>query len=202
MRQIVKTVQQKGLAADVVAVISNTADAAALNWAKERNITTHVVPHTDYATREAFDAALAQKIKAYQPNYILLAGFMRILTPSFVEQFEGKLINIHPSLLPAFPGLKTHQQALLAGVQCHGCTIHFVTAQLDDGPIIAQGITPVLANDTEATLAARVLHAEHICYAAVVQWLAEGRVLIEPNGKVTVSGVEHRAFFVAEQATA
>src|SRR5690606_1087635 len=137
--------------------IANKADAAGLEWARERGIQTAVVPHRDYDSREAFDQALADTIEAYQPHYVLLAGFMRVLTPAFVEQFNGRLINIHPSLLPAFPGLHTHRQALAMGVQWHGCTILFVTPVLDHGPIVAQGVVPVLSDDTPDDLAGRVL---------------------------------------------
>lgn len=195
MRNIVETIEREQLNASVVSVIANTHDAPALAWASQRNINTQVVAHADYGTREAFDAALAQTILACQPDYVLLAGFMRILTPGFVRQFEGRLINIHPSLLPAFPGLHTHQQALDYGVQCHGCTLHFVTAALDDGPVIAQGVVPVVAGDTADSLASRVLEVEHIAYASVVRWLAERRLSLGVDGRVVVVGEPTRVFF-------
>ncbi|NYT79401.1 phosphoribosylglycinamide formyltransferase [Alcaligenaceae bacterium] len=194
MQTIVETVRQQGLAAQVCAVIANKADAAGLAWAREQGIATEVVPHREYANREAFDAALAQAIEAYQPHYVLLAGFMRVLTPGFVERFNGRLINIHPSLLPSFPGLHTHQQALALGVQWHGCTMHFVTPVLDHGPIIAQGIVPVQANDTPDDLSARLLLVEHRLYADVVRWLAEERVSLDAMQRVQVRGIASRSF--------
>lgn len=194
MQTIVDTIEQESLNAQVCAVISNRADAVGLEWAAGRGVQTHVVPHRDYATRQEFDAALAEVIDSHQPHFVLLAGFMRVLTPGFVEQFEGRLINIHPSLLPSFPGLHTHQQALTEGVQWHGCTVHFVTAKLDHGPVIAQGIVPVLGDDDAGTLAARLLVVEHQIYASVVRWLAEGRVSLGHDQIVRVSGISTRAF--------
>ena len=194
MQSIVNTIEHDALPAQVCAVVSNRADAAGLKWAAERGIATHAVPHRDYATRQEFDAALAQVIDSYQPHYVLLAGFMRVLTPGFVRQYEGRLLNIHPSLLPSFPGLHTHQQALTEGVQWHGCTVHFVTAKLDHGPIVAQGIVPVLAEDDADALAARLLAIEHRMYAQVVSWLAQGRVSLDENQIVRVAGVATRAF--------
>ena len=144
------------------AVISNRADAAGLALAAARGIATRVVEHRRYAAREAFDAALAAEIDRFAPRLVALAGFMRILTPGFVARYRDRLFNIHPSLLPAFPGLHTHEQALAAGVKLHGCTVHFVTADLDHGPIVAQAAVPVRAGDDAATLAARVLRQEHV----------------------------------------
>lgn len=194
MQTIVNTIEQRMLPAQVCAVIANRADAGGLEWARERGIQTHVLPHRDYAAREDFDQALAAAIDEYEPHYVLLAGFMRVLTPAFVARFEGRLLNIHPSLLPAFPGLHTHQQALAIGVQWHGCTVHFVTAQLDHGPVVAQGIVPVLAGDDADALAARLLAVEHRLYAEVVGWLAEGRVSLDDNQCVRVRDVATRAF--------
>lgn len=194
MQAIVETIRKQGLPAQVCAVIANKADAPGLAWAQQQGLDTQVVPHREYASREAFDAALAQAIEACQPHYVLLAGFMRVLTPGFVEQFNGRLINIHPSLLPAFPGLHTHQQALALGVQWHGCTLHFVTPVLDHGPIIAQGIVPVRANDTPDDLSARLLRVEHRLYADVVRWLAEGRIALDAMQRVQVRGVASRSF--------
>ena len=194
MQTIVDTIEQEGLPAQVCAVVSNRADAAGLDWAAERGITTHTVAHRDYASRADFDLALAELINTYQPHYVLLAGFMRVLTPEFVQRFEGRLLNIHPSLLPSFPGLHTHQQALSAGAQWHGCTVHFVTAQLDHGPIVAQGIVPVLADDDADALASRLLGVEHQLYAQVVRWLVQGRVSLHANQIVKVAGVATRAF--------
>lgn len=196
MQSIVGACRAGNWPAEVVAVISNRPDAAGLAWAAERGIATRCVSHRDYAQRSEFDAALAQVIDAYSPDYVLLAGFMRVLTPDFVRHYEGRLINIHPSLLPAFPGLHTHAQALAVGVQAHGCTVHFVTPVLDDGPIIAQGVVPVLPGDTPESLAERVLDVEHQVYPAAVRWLVEGRVRL--NGSlVEVRDVKQRLFFDA-----
>ncbi|MGB6104745.1 MAG: phosphoribosylglycinamide formyltransferase [Pusillimonas sp.] len=202
MQTIVNTVRDRGLPATVSAVIANKADAAGLEWAREHGIPARAVPHRDYASREAFDAALADAIDAYQPHYVLLAGFMRVLTPAFVERFNGRLINIHPSLLPAFPGLHTHQQALAMGVQWHGCTIHFVTPVLDHGPIVAQGVVPVLAGDTPDDLASRVLQIEHRMYADVVDWLSRGRVSLDAMQRVQVAGVASRSFVLTPDGVA
>lgn len=194
MQTIVNTIQRQSLPARVCAVVSNRADAAGLEWAAERGIATHAVPHREYASRQDFDQALAAVIDAYEPHYVLLAGFMRVLTPGFVERYEGRLLNIHPSLLPSFPGLHTHQQALVDGVQWHGCTVHFVTAKLDHGPIVAQGVVPVLAGDDADALASRLLAVEHRLYAEVVSWLAQGRVSLDANQTVRVAGIATRAF--------
>jgi len=196
MRAIVQTLRERELPAEVCAVVSSSPHAAALDWAREQGIATEVLPHQDYASRGLFDAALAQAIEAYQPDYVLLAGFMRVLTTGFVERFSGRLVNIHPSLLPSFPGLHTHQQALAMGVQWHGCTVHFVTPVLDHGPIIAQGIVPVLAGDTPADLAERLLQVEHRVYGEVVGWLAQGRVMLDAMQRVQVHGVASRSFIL------
>jgi phosphoribosylglycinamide formyltransferase-1 len=171
----------------VAAVISNRADAAGLEYAAGRGIATAVVSHRDYATRETFDAALAQAIDGFRPDLVALAGFMRILTPGFVSRYQGRMLNIHPSLLPAFPGLDTHARALAAGVKLHGCTVHFVTAELDHGPIIMQAAVPVLAHDDEARLAARVLAEEHRIYPQAARWFLEGLLVID-GGVVRVKG--------------
>jgi len=171
----------------VAAVISNRADAAGLNYAAARGIATAVVPHRNYATREAFDAALAQAIDAFQPDVVVLAGFMRILTAGFVLRYQGRMLNIHPSLLPAFPGLDTHARALQAGAKLHGATVHFVTPELDHGPIVIQAAVPVLPRDDEAQLAARVLAEEHRIYPQAVRWFLEGKLVIE-GGVVRVKG--------------
>ena len=194
MQTIVETIVREGLAAQICAVIANREDAAGLAWARERGIEVRAIPHRSYASRESFDQALATEIEAFEPDFVLLAGFMRVLTPGFVARFEGRLINIHPSLLPSLPGLHTHQQALTLGVQWHGCTVHFVTAQLDHGPIVAQGVVPVLAGDDPDALAARLLAVEHRVYAQVVRWLAEGRVSLDDKQSVQVQGVTTRAF--------
>jgi phosphoribosylglycinamide formyltransferase-1 len=171
----------------VAAVISNRADAAGLGYAAGHGIATVVVPHRDYATREAFDSALAEAIDGLRPELVVLAGFMRILTEGFVLRYQGRLLNIHPSLLPAFPGLETHARALAAGVKLHGCSVHFVTAQLDHGPIVIQAAVPVLPRDDEAQLAARVLAQEHRIYPQAVRWFLEDKLVIE-NGVVRVKG--------------
>lgn len=199
MQAIVDTLSRDDAVGHVCAVISNVADAAGLDWARGRGIATEVVAHRDYADREQFDEALAHAIDAYQPDYVLLAGFMRILTPGFVERFNGRLINIHPSLLPAFPGLHTHQQALASGVQWHGCTVHFVTPVLDHGPIIAQGVVPVYPDDTPDGLARRVLTLEHRIYGDVAVWLSQGRVTLDPVQRVHVDGIACRSYMLTPQ---
>lgn len=194
MQAIVNTVRDQALPAQICAVIANKEDAAGLDWAHARGIPTQVVAHRNFPSRDAFDAALAAAIDAHEPDYILLAGFMRVLTPAFVERFNGKVINIHPSLLPAFPGLHTHQQALATGVQWHGCTVHFITPVLDHGPIVGQGAVPVMADDTPESLAKRVLQVEHRLYADVVRWLVERRISLDAVGRVHVRGIATRSF--------
>lgn len=169
--------------AAVVAAVSNRADAAGLAWAAERGIATAVVDHRGFATREAFDAALAEVIDGFAPDLVALAGFMRILGDDFVRRYEGRMLNTHPSLLPAFPGLHTHRRALEAGCQVVGATVHFVTPVLDHGPIVMQGVVPVRPGDDEATLAERVLAVEHVIYPQSVRWFVEGRLRIE-GGRV------------------
>lgn len=163
----------------VSAVVSNRADAAGLAIARQRGVPTRVVAHREFASREAFDAALAGEIDRYAPRLLALAGFMRVLTPTFVARYGGRLVNVHPSLLPAFPGLETHERALAAGVKVHGCTVHFVTAELDHGPIIAQAAVPVRPEDSPDTLAARVLRQEHVVYPRAVRWFLEGKLVID-----------------------
>lgn len=176
------------LPGECAAVISNRPEAAGLTHAAARGICTRALDHRRFDTREAFDAALAALIDEYSPDLILLAGFMRILTPGFVERYHGRLLNIHPSLLPSFPGVHTHEQALAAGVRIHGCTVHFVTPALDGGPIIAQAAVPVLAEDDAATLAARVLHEEHRLYPAVARAFLGGRLRLNAMGRSELSG--------------
>jgi phosphoribosylglycinamide formyltransferase-1 len=179
---------EAGLPIDVKAVISNRPEAQGLEWARAKSIATRVVDHKAYATREAFDAALADAIEASAPDLVLLAGFMRILTEGFIRRFPRKMLNIHPSLLPAFPGLDTHRRALAAGVKVHGATVHVVTPSLDSGPIVIQGVVPVIPGDTEEALAARVLAVEHRIYPQAVRWFAEGRVAFEGDALVRVNG--------------
>ncbi|HSN20612.1 MAG TPA: phosphoribosylglycinamide formyltransferase [Usitatibacter sp.] len=161
---------------EVKAVVSNRPEAQALAWASERGLPTRAVDHREFASREAFDERLALEIERLRPDLVLLAGFMRILSEGFVERFPQRMLNIHPSLLPAFPGLHTHRRALAAGVKLHGATVHVVTSRLDGGPIVAQGAVPVLAGDTEETLAARVLSVEHRIYPQAVRWFVEDRI--------------------------
>ncbi|HNQ09102.1 MAG TPA: phosphoribosylglycinamide formyltransferase [Giesbergeria sp.] len=178
MAAMVRTAQQqqwdKRLGARVAAVVSNKADAAGLAFAQAQGIATEVLDHKRFATREAFDTALAERIDRHDPALVVLAGFMRILTPGFVAHYAGRLLNIHPSLLPAFTGLHTHQRAIDAGCKFAGCTVHQVTAELDVGPILDQAVVPVLPGDTAASLAARVLTQEHVVYPrAVAQLLSK-----------------------------
>jgi phosphoribosylglycinamide formyltransferase-1 len=177
MTAIVRTALRDGwrqrLDAQVAAVISNKADAPGLAFAREQGIATAVLDHRGFASREAFDTQLAMLIDSYQPALVLLAGFMRILTPGFVNRYAGRLVNIHPSLLPAFPGLHTHQRAIDAGCQFAGASVHQVTAELDHGPILAQAVVPVLSGDDAGTLAARVLTQEHVIYPRAVARLLQ-----------------------------
>ena len=170
----------------VAAVLANRPAAPGLAFAAARGIPTRVVDHTHYSGREAFDAALAEAIDAWAPDLVVLAGFMRILSDGFVAHYAGRLINIHPSLLPAFPGLHTHQRALDEGVRIHGCTVHFVTPALDHGPIIVQAAVPMLDGDDAASLAARVLAQEHRVYPLAVRWFAEGRLRLV-DGRVELA---------------
>lgn len=168
----------------IAAVISNRADATGLQVAQQQGIATAVLEHREFANRELFDTALAQTIDSFQPDFIILAGFMRILSAGFVQRFYGKLINIHPSLLPAYAGLHTHQRALDDGVKIHGCTVHFVSADLDHGPIIIQAAIAVLQNDSALTLSRRLLAEEHRIYAQAVRWLCLEQVTLNALGKV------------------
>lgn len=165
----------------IAAVLSNSAVAAGLAWAAERGIPTDSLNHKDFASRGAFDQAMMEKIDAYQPDLVVLAGFMRILTPEFCTRYEGRLMNIHPSILPSFTGLHTHERALAAGCRVAGCTIHFVTPELDCGPIISQGVVPIFDNDTADDIAARVLKVEHRLFPQAVADFAAGRLKIEGN---------------------
>ncbi len=174
-------------------VLSNRADAAGLDFARSRGIATAVVEHRAFAAREAFDEALAAAIDRHAPRLVALAGFMRVLTPAFVQRYAGRMLNIHPSLLPAFPGLDTHARALAAGVKVHGCTVHLVTPELDHGPIVVQAAVPVLPDDDEASLAARVLAQEHRIYPEAVRWFLEGRIRVH-EGVVRVEGAAQWRF--------
>ncbi|WP_323017958.1 phosphoribosylglycinamide formyltransferase [Castellaniella sp.] len=194
MQALVRAIAAERLPVQVCTVLSNRADAAGLDWARAQGLPAESLSHRDYDSRDAFDAALLARLDALAPDVILLAGFMRVLGSDFVRHFDGRIINIHPSLLPAFPGLHTHQQALAQGVQWHGCTVHFVTPVLDHGPIIAQGAIPVLGGDTPDDLAARLLPVEHQIYVQVLRWLAQGRVSLYDDGRVEVSDAPHRAW--------
>jgi phosphoribosylglycinamide formyltransferase 1 len=179
MRAIAERCAGQRWPAQVVAVVANRADAAGLAWAAAQGIATAVVAHRGFASREAFDAALAEVVDGFAPDLVVLAGFMRILGDDFVRRYEGRMLNIHPSLLPAFPGLHTHRRALQAGCQAVGATVHFVTPALDHGPIVMQSVVPVRPGDDEHTLAERVLATEHMIYPQSVRWFVEGRLRIE-----------------------
>lgn len=182
MEAIVQACASEGWPARVAAVISNRPDAPGLAFARARGIATAVVDHREHASRESFDAALATAIDAFAPDLLALAGFMRILTPGFIARYAGRIVNVHPSLLPAFTGLHTHRRAIEAGCKLAGATVHFVTAELDHGPIIAQAVVPVLPGDTEQTLAARVLAREHLLYPRAVRWFVDG--LLKVDGSI------------------
>ncbi len=184
----------------VVAVVSNRPDAAGLGFAAERGIATAVVDHKAYADRDSFDTALANAVDAHAPDLVVLAGFMRVLTPGFVRRYAGRLMNVHPSLLPAFPGLDTHARALAAGSKLHGCSVHFVTEVLDQGPIVAQAAVPVLDDDSPETLAARVLRQEHRLLPAAVRWFLEGRMAINGARVRVRDTVAHADDTLAEPA--
>ena len=187
MDAIVRACATEAWNARIAGVVSNRADAPGLALARGHGIATAVVEHTAFAQRDAFDAALGEVVHAWAPGLLVLAGFMRILTPAFVRRFEGRMVNVHPSLLPAFAGLHTHRRAIEAGCKLAGATVHFVTPEVDHGPIIAQAVVPVLADDTEATLAARVLAREHVLYPRAVRWCVEGLLRTE-GGVVTHIG--------------
>lgn len=182
---------------EIAAVISHKPNSAGTAWAAEQGVATAELLHKDYPVREEYDAALRDLVLSYQPDYVILAGFMRILTPVFIESFANRLVNIHPSLLPSFTGLDTHERALAEGVKVHGCTVHFVTPILDVGPIIAQGIVPVVVGDDADTLAARVLRVEHQIYPAVVDYLS--RDLLSVNEQQLVEYKEDvKTLFVSD----
>ena len=174
------------LPVNIAAVISNRPEARGLETAQRAGIAAHFIDHKGFASREDFDAALAECIEQFSPDLVVLAGFMRILTPAFVRRYEGRLLNIHPSLLPSFPGLHTHQRALDEGVRIHGCTVHFVTPELDHGPVVIQAAVPVIDGDDEDSLAARILVQEHRIYPQAVRWFAEGRLQLV-DGKVRIA---------------
>ncbi|MBN8765722.1 MAG: phosphoribosylglycinamide formyltransferase [Thiobacillus sp. SCN 64-317] len=180
-----RAIVEARLPIEIVAVIGNRPQAEGLAYARERGLTAVALDHTGYPDRAAFDARLADEVAQHRPDLVVLAGYMRILSPAFIARFEGRLLNIHPALLPMFPGLNTHERALAEGVKIHGCTVHFVTVELDHGPIVAQAAVPVRADDTPDTLAARVLAQEHRIYPQAIRWFAEGR-LINMQGRVNL----------------
>lgn len=188
MQAIVRACAAEGWNARVAAVISSRPDAPGLDFARAAGVPTQVVDHTAFPDRTAFDAALAAAVDAHRPDLVLLAGFMRVLTDGFVERYAGRLLNIHPSLLPSFTGLYTHRRAIHAGCKAAGATVHFVTSQVDHGPIVAQAVVPVLPDDTEATLAARVLEREHRLYPMAVRWAVEGLLCVDGSRVVQTRG--------------
>lgn len=189
MESLLAAVASGVLPVRIAAVLSNRPDAKGLETAAAQGVPTRVVDHKQFAEREAFDAAMAAAIDHFSPDLVVLAGFMRILSESFVRHYTGRLVNIHPSLLPAFPGLHTHRKALDEGVRIHGCTVHFVTPALDHGPVIVQAAVPVLDGDDEATLAARVLAQEHQVYPLAVRWFAEDRLRLV-DGRVVLDAAQ------------
>jgi phosphoribosylglycinamide formyltransferase-1 len=199
MEAIVRACSAEGWPARVAAVIANRPDAAGLAFAASHGIATAVVDHRQFSGRDSFDAALAKQIDGFAPDLVVLAGFMRVLTPGFVDHYAGRMLNVHPSLLPSFPGLKTHQQALDAGVRLHGASVHFVTSQLDHGPIVVQAAVPVETGDTPATLAERVLATEHIIYPRAVRWFVEGRLALD-GLRVTLTPPEPQWLFAGHTA--
>jgi phosphoribosylglycinamide formyltransferase 1 len=198
MEAIVRGCSRERWPARIAAVIANRPDAAGLAFAASQGIATAVVDHRQFPDREAFDAALAAEIDRFSPDLLALAGFMRVLTSAFVDRYAGRMLNVHPSLLPSFAGLKTHQQALDAGVRLHGASVHFVTSQLDHGPIVIQSAVPVLAGDDAAALAARVLATEHVIYPRAVRWFVEGRLALA-GLRVTLTPPEEPQWLFAGQ---
>ena len=190
LQAIIDQVGTGQLALDIRSVISNRPDAPGLQRARDAGLATLVIDQREYADRSQFDAALMQAIDPHAPRLVILAGFMRILGDAFIRHYAGRLINIHPSLLPAFKGLNTHARALEAGVKQHGASVHFVTPEVDGGPVIAQATVPVLAGDTPETLAERVLGVEQRIYPMAIQWLVAGRVVID-QGRVLLDGGQH-----------
>lgn len=187
LQAIIDDATDPGCPFELCAVISNRPRAAGLERARQANITARIVDHTVHGSREHFDAALVESIDAFEPGLVVLAGFMRVLTTDFVDHYEARLINIHPSLLPEFPGLDTHQRAITSGARVHGASVHFVSSTLDSGPLIVQARVPLLATDDVGTLAARVLEQEHRILPQAIRWFAEGRLAIRGE-RVTLDG--------------
>ena len=198
MEAIVHTCAQEKWGARIAAVVSNKASAGGLAFAASHGIATEVVDHKQFDSREAFDTELARVIDQHQPDLVVLAGFMRILTEGFVRHYEGRLLNIHPSLLPAFPGLHTHERAIEAGCKLAGATVHLVTPELDHGPIVIQAAVPVLADDTGDTLSARVLRQEHQIYPRAVRWFVEGQLAVSAEGLVSQLGGQPQVVWAAD----
>ena len=184
LQAIIDATQVGRIRGKITAVISNKADAYGLERANKANIPTRILDHREYQDRESFDAALGDLIEEFQPSLIILAGFMRILTEDFVRRFEGRMLNIHPSLLPKYRGLHTHKRALEAGDDIHGASVHFVTPELDGGPAILQAEVPIIEGDTPESLASRVLEQEHVIYPLVASWFTDGRVRLDGSGVV------------------
>jgi len=193
LQAIIDAVGRHELPIDIRAVISNRPQAAGLQRASRAGIATTIVDHTRYANRQAFDQALQACIDRHQPRLVILAGFMRLLSNDFVAHYRNRMLNIHPSLLPDFPGLNTHQRALDAGCVVHGASVHFVTADMDGGPVVLQARVPVEARDTAASLAARILKQEHRLYPVAIRWFAEGRLTVNDDGQVLLDGVNLNA---------
>lgn len=194
MEAIVRACAAERWPARIAAVVSNRPDAAGLAFAAAQGIATAVLEHGGYADRKAFDAALAEVVDSFSPDLLVLAGFMRVLTSEFVERYTGRMLNVHPSLLPSFPGLRTHERALEAGVALHGATVHFVTPELDHGPIVVQGAIPVTAGDDPASLARRLLALEHVIYPRAVRWFVEDRLTLS-GLRVAVTPPEPQWYF-------
>jgi phosphoribosylglycinamide formyltransferase-1 len=197
MAALVEAAKAPDYPAEIACVVSNVADAPGIATARSAGIETVVIPHRNYQGREAFDRDVSAELERHGVGLVALAGFMRIFSPWFPQHWAGRIINIHPSLLPAFKGIRVQQQALDAGVRLSGCTVHFVIPELDTGPIIAQAAVPVLAGDTADTLAARILRQEHRLYPRVVRWFGEGRIR-QDGGKVAVEGGAATLLFSAE----
>ncbi len=202
MASLLAAVDAGTLPVRIAAVLANRPDAGGLETAAAHGVPTGVVDHRQFAKREDFDTAMAAAIDAFSPELVVLAGFMRILGEVFVRHYDGRLINIHPSLLPTFPGLHTHRRALDEGVRLHGCTVHFVTPDLDHGPIIVQAAVPIIDGDDEDTLAARVLAQEHQVYPLAVRWFAEGRLRLQAGRVVLDSPQTSSGALIAPQTCA
>ena len=195
MQALVKACKKQNWPARIVAIISNKIESIGLKWAYSKNIVTEIIDSKNFYDLIEYEMYLSKRIEFYKPTYILLAGFKKILTSKFINFFNGRLINIHPSLLPCFPGLSTHQKALSIGVQIHGCTVHFVTQGLDSGFIIAQGCVPVLSGDNVKILSKRLLRIENFVYTSAVRWLVNNYILLDDNNLIVVKNKLNRLFY-------